>query len=210
MKTQLSVWRWVLRSTQLCSALLVPSLHRSLRSNCSWNISPFYFYRRWVFGFFFVSMAPTAKLILPKLVPCATLLRDLCVCMCVELPIFEEGQIWECRRFFKIAFPLSLSQISECRWEAVLKWLILSSVHVCLCVRACVGGKLEGMFVWTPQTVYKRFTWPLWHYPVVLNSGFWSFNVSPLADDMLGFLKPEVTVVVSEMIDLSSTPYSLL
>lgn len=99
MKTQLSVWRWVLRSTQLCSALLVPSLHRSLCSNCSWNISPFYFYRRWVFGFF-VSTAPTAQLILPKLVPCATLLRDLCVCMCVELPIFEEGQIWECRRFF--------------------------------------------------------------------------------------------------------------
>lgn len=137
MKIQLSVWRWVLRSTQLCSALLVPSLHRSLCSNCSWNISPFYFYRRWVFVFF-VSMAPTALLILPKLVPCATLPRDLCVCMCVELPIFEEGQIWECRRFLKLPFLCLCSRISECRWEAMLKWLILSSVHVFVC--ACMCG----------------------------------------------------------------------
>lgn len=138
----------------------------------------------------------------------APLFSVIYVCMCVELPIFEEGQIWECRRFFKIAFPLSL--LSNL-WVQVRSYAQIADIKlVCLCVRARVGGKLEGMFVWTPPTVYKRFTWPLWHYPVVLNSGFWSFNVSPLADDMLGFLKPEVTVVVSETIDLSSTPYSLL
>lgn len=131
----------------------------------------------------------------------------MCVCACVSsCQSLRKDRYESVGGFLKLPFLYLCSQISECRWEAVLKWLILSSVHVCL----CVGGKLEGMFVWTPQTVYKSFTWPLWHYPLVLNSGFWSFNVSPLADDMLGFLKPEVTVVVSETIDLSSTPYSLL
>lgn len=123
MKTQLSVWRWVLRSTQLCSALLVPSLHCSLCSNCSWNISPFYFYRRWVFGFFFFfcKYGTYGSAHSPKAGPLhhsSPWFMCACVSSCQSL---RKDRYESVGGFLKLHFLCLCSQISECRWEAMLK-----------------------------------------------------------------------------------------
>lgn len=128
MKTQLSVWRWVLRSTQLCSALLVPSLHCSLCSNCSWNISPFYFYRRWVFVFFgfgffffFCKYGTYGSAHSPKAGPLrhsSPWFMCACVSSCQSL---RKDRYESVGGFLKLPFLCLCSQISECRWEAMLK-----------------------------------------------------------------------------------------